>query len=94
MQQMTHIMANLQAAPSSEASILPASKNPWVKEPDCFERTKPFKFCSFIQSCSLIFHNDMENFFEDKKNALYSPSFLTGRTAKWIEPYISNITNT
>ncbi|MBW0485235.1 hypothetical protein O181_024950 [Austropuccinia psidii MF-1] len=82
MQQMTHIMVNLQAAPSSEASIQPAFKKPSVKEPDGFEGTKPFKFWSFIQSFHLFFHNDKENFFEKKKNALYSPSFLTGRTAK------------
>ncbi|MBW0462902.1 hypothetical protein O181_002617 [Austropuccinia psidii MF-1] len=36
MKQMTHIMANIQSASSSEASIPPASKTPSMKEPDCF----------------------------------------------------------
>ncbi|MBW0517834.1 hypothetical protein O181_057549 [Austropuccinia psidii MF-1] len=34
-----------------------------------------------------------ENFFEDRKKLLYSTSFHIGRAAKWIEPYISNLTN-
>ncbi|MBW0579795.1 hypothetical protein O181_119510 [Austropuccinia psidii MF-1] len=33
------------------------------------------------------------NFFPDRKKALYSTSFLTGRAGKWIEPYLSNISN-
>ncbi|MBW0511780.1 hypothetical protein O181_051495 [Austropuccinia psidii MF-1] len=48
---------------------------------------------SFIQSSQLIFHNDPANFFQDRKNVLYSTSFLIGRAAKWIEPYLSNLTN-
>ncbi|MBW0569946.1 hypothetical protein O181_109661 [Austropuccinia psidii MF-1] len=60
MQQMTQIMANLQAASSSESSIQPAFKNPSMKASECFCGTQPFKFRSFIQSCQLIFHNDLE----------------------------------
>ncbi|MBW0470223.1 hypothetical protein O181_009938 [Austropuccinia psidii MF-1] len=34
-----------------------------------------------------------ENPFSDRKKVLYSAFFLTGRAAKWIEPYLSNISN-
>ncbi|MBW0557201.1 hypothetical protein O181_096916 [Austropuccinia psidii MF-1] len=34
-----------------------------------------------------------ENFFSDRIKVLYSTSFLTGRAGKWIEPYLSNISN-
>ncbi|MBW0543249.1 hypothetical protein O181_082964 [Austropuccinia psidii MF-1] len=43
MQQMTQIMANLQAASSSEASRPPAFKTPSMKAPECFDGTQPFK---------------------------------------------------
>ncbi|MBW0553731.1 hypothetical protein O181_093446 [Austropuccinia psidii MF-1] len=92
-QQMTQIMANLQEASSSEASIPPAFKTPSMKEPECFYGTQPFKVRSFIQSCQLIFHNDPENFSQDRKEGLCSTSFLIGRAEKWIEPYLSNLTN-
>ncbi|MBW0516112.1 hypothetical protein O181_055827 [Austropuccinia psidii MF-1] len=61
MQQMTQIMTNLQAASSSEASRPQACKTPSMKAPECFDGAKPFKVRSFIQSCKLIFHNDLEN---------------------------------
>ncbi|MBW0480918.1 hypothetical protein O181_020633 [Austropuccinia psidii MF-1] len=93
MQQMNKIMANLQPSSSSEASRAPAFKNPSMKEPECFDVTQPFKFRSFIQSYQLIFHNDQANFSQDRKKVLYSTSFLIGRAKKWIEPYLSNITN-
>ncbi|MBW0492074.1 hypothetical protein O181_031789 [Austropuccinia psidii MF-1] len=93
MQQMTQIMANLQAASSSEASRPPAFKTPSMKAPECFDGTQPFKVRSFIQSCQLIFHNDLEKLSQDRKKVLYSTSFLIGRAAKWIEPYLSNLTN-
>ncbi|MBW0552404.1 hypothetical protein O181_092119 [Austropuccinia psidii MF-1] len=51
MNQMTQIMANIQAASSSEASRPPAFKNPFIKAPECFDGTQPFKFGSFMQSC-------------------------------------------
>ncbi|MBW0530552.1 hypothetical protein O181_070267 [Austropuccinia psidii MF-1] len=44
MQQMTQIMANLQAD-----SRPPAFKTPSMKEPDCFYGTQHFKARSFIQ---------------------------------------------
>ncbi|MBW0560151.1 hypothetical protein O181_099866 [Austropuccinia psidii MF-1] len=81
------------AASSSEASRPPAFKTPSMKAPECFDETQPFKFRSFIQSCQLIFHNDPENFSEDRKKVLFATSFLIGRAAKWIEPYLSNPTN-
>ncbi|MBW0539957.1 hypothetical protein O181_079672 [Austropuccinia psidii MF-1] len=93
MQKMTQIVANLQAALSSEASIPPAFKTPSMKAPECFDGTKPIKVRSFIQSCQLIFDNDPANFSEERKKILYSTSFLIGRAAKWIQPYLSNLTN-
>ncbi|MBW0490023.1 hypothetical protein O181_029738 [Austropuccinia psidii MF-1] len=93
MQQMTQIMANLQEASSSESSRPPAFKTPSMKAPECFYGTQPFKVRSFIQSCQLIFHNDPANFSQDRKKVLYATSFLTGRASKWIEPYLSNLTN-
>ncbi|MBW0519641.1 hypothetical protein O181_059356 [Austropuccinia psidii MF-1] len=68
-------------------------KTPSMVAQECIDGTQPFKLRSFIQSFQLIFHNDKENLSEDRKEALYSTSFLIGRAAKWIEPYISNLTN-
>ncbi|MBW0528036.1 hypothetical protein O181_067751 [Austropuccinia psidii MF-1] len=93
MQQMTQIMANLQADSSSGSSRPPAFKTPSMKAPECFDGTQPFKFRSFLQSCQLTFHNDPANFSQDRKMVLYATSFLIGRAAKWIEPYLSNLTN-
>ncbi|MBW0490093.1 hypothetical protein O181_029808 [Austropuccinia psidii MF-1] len=93
MQQMTQIMANLQAAASSKFSRPQAFKTPSMKGPECFYGTQPFKVRSFIQSSQLIFHNDLANFSQDRKKVLYVTSFLAGRAAKWIEPYLSNLTN-
>ncbi|MBW0548557.1 hypothetical protein O181_088272 [Austropuccinia psidii MF-1] len=91
--QMTQIMANLQAAASSEVSRPPAFKTPSMKALECFDGTQTFKVGSFIQSCQLIFHNDLENFSQDRKKVLYATSFLVGRASKWIEPYLSNLNN-
>ncbi|MBW0587919.1 hypothetical protein O181_127634 [Austropuccinia psidii MF-1] len=93
MQQMTQIMANLEAASSSEASRPPAFKTASMKAPECFDGTQPFKVRSFIQSCQLIFHNYPASFAQDRKKFLYATSFLIGRASKWIEPYLSNLTN-
>ncbi|MBW0502129.1 hypothetical protein O181_041844 [Austropuccinia psidii MF-1] len=92
MQKMTQIMANLQEASSSESSRQPAFKTPSMKAPERFDGTQAFKVRSFIQSCQLIFHNDLENFSQERKKVLYATSFLIGRAAKWIEPYFSNLT--
>ncbi|MBW0498754.1 hypothetical protein O181_038469 [Austropuccinia psidii MF-1] len=93
LQKMTQIMANLQADASSKFSRPPAFMNPSMKAPECFDGTQPFKVRSFIQSCQLIFHNDPANFSQDRKKVLYATSFLVGRAQKWIEPYLSNLTN-
>ncbi|MBW0535259.1 hypothetical protein O181_074974 [Austropuccinia psidii MF-1] len=86
-------MANLQEASASESSRTPAFKTESMKAPECFDGTQPFKVRSFIQSCQLIFHNDPETFSQDRKKVLYATSFLIGRAAEWIEPYLSNLTN-
>ncbi|MBW0590818.1 hypothetical protein O181_130533 [Austropuccinia psidii MF-1] len=93
MQQMTQIMANLQEASSSDSSRPPAFKTQSMKAPECFDGTQTFKVRSFIQSYQLIFHNYLENFSQDGNKVRYATSFLIGRDAKWIEPYLSNLTN-
>ncbi|MBW0469636.1 hypothetical protein O181_009351 [Austropuccinia psidii MF-1] len=93
MQQITQIMVNTQADSSAESSRPAAFKTPSLKAPECFDGTQPFKVRSFIQSCKLIFHNDLANFSQDSKKFLYYTSLLIGRASKWIEPYISNLTN-
>ncbi|MBW0554316.1 hypothetical protein O181_094031 [Austropuccinia psidii MF-1] len=93
MQRMTQIMANFQAASSSEASRPPAFKTLSMKAPECLDGTQPFKARSFIQYFQLIFHNDLENFPQDRKKVLYATSFLIGKAAKFIEAYLSNLTN-
>ncbi|MBW0495727.1 hypothetical protein O181_035442 [Austropuccinia psidii MF-1] len=64
-----------------------------MKAPECFYGTQLFKVRSFIQYCQLIFHNYLANFSQGRNKALYATSFLIGRGAKWIEPYLSNLTN-
>ncbi|MBW0472736.1 hypothetical protein O181_012451 [Austropuccinia psidii MF-1] len=93
MQQMTQIIANLQEDSSSDLSRPPAFKTTSMKAPECFDGNKPFKVRSFIQSCQLIFHNDLENLSQDRKKVLHATSFLIGRAENWIEPYLSNLTN-
>ncbi|MBW0506793.1 hypothetical protein O181_046508 [Austropuccinia psidii MF-1] len=57
MQQMTQIMANLEAAPLSESSRPPAFKTSSIKAPEFFDGTQPFKVRSFIQYTQLILYN-------------------------------------
>ncbi|MBW0464517.1 hypothetical protein O181_004232 [Austropuccinia psidii MF-1] len=57
-QQMSHIMGNIQPSSSSEASRPPAFNSPSMKEPDFFDGTQPFRVRSFIQSFQPMFHND------------------------------------
>ncbi|MBW0554214.1 hypothetical protein O181_093929 [Austropuccinia psidii MF-1] len=94
MEQLTQFMGQLtQAVSPRDTSKVTAFKTPSMKAPDSFDGTKAHKLRGFIQSCQLIFHNDPANFFSDRKKVLYSTSFLTGRAGKWIEPYLSNISN-
>ncbi|MBW0521424.1 hypothetical protein O181_061139 [Austropuccinia psidii MF-1] len=72
MQQITQIMANLQAASVSESSTPPAFKTPSMKAPEGFDCTQPFKVRSLIQSCQLIYHNDPKKFSQDRKNVFYA----------------------
>ncbi|MBW0463979.1 hypothetical protein O181_003694 [Austropuccinia psidii MF-1] len=83
----------IQAVSPRDISKDPAFKTPLMKAPDSSDGTQAHRLRGFIQSCQLIFHSDPENFFFERKNVLYSTSFLTGRTGKWIEPYLSNISN-
>ncbi|MBW0490706.1 hypothetical protein O181_030421 [Austropuccinia psidii MF-1] len=48
MLKMTHIIANIQEASSSEGSRPPAFKTPSMKAPECFDGTQTIKVRSFI----------------------------------------------
>ncbi|MBW0504213.1 hypothetical protein O181_043928 [Austropuccinia psidii MF-1] len=94
MDQMTEFMGKLtQAVSPRDTSKAPAFKTPSMKAPDSFDGTKAYKLRGFIQSCQLIFDNDPENLSSDRKKIFHSISFLTGRAGKWIEPFLSNISN-
>ncbi|MBW0574913.1 hypothetical protein O181_114628 [Austropuccinia psidii MF-1] len=94
MEQMTQFMGKLTQEVSPRDNFkAPAFKTPSMKAPDSFDGTQAHKLRGLSQSCQLIFHNDAENFFSDRKKVLYSTLFLTGRAGKWIEPYLSNISN-
>ncbi|MBW0573356.1 hypothetical protein O181_113071 [Austropuccinia psidii MF-1] len=94
MEKMSQFMGQLtQALTPRDNSKAPAFKTPSMKAPGSFDGTQAHKLRGFIQYCQLIFHNDPENFFSDRKKVLYSTFFLTGRAGKWIEPYLSNISN-
>ncbi|MBW0473496.1 hypothetical protein O181_013211 [Austropuccinia psidii MF-1] len=72
-QQMTQIIANLQAASSSEASRPPAFKTPSMKAPECFDGIQPFNkessLCHFIshwQDCKMtLFESQLFTLFGD-----------------------------
>ncbi|MBW0497202.1 hypothetical protein O181_036917 [Austropuccinia psidii MF-1] len=94
MEKKATIMGQLsQAEAPRDNSKAPAFKTPSMKAPDSFYGTQDHNLRGFIQSCQLIFHNDPENFFSDRKKVLYSTSFLTGRAGKWIEHYLASISN-
>ncbi|MBW0546672.1 hypothetical protein O181_086387 [Austropuccinia psidii MF-1] len=94
MEQMATIMGQLtQAEAPRDNSKAPAFNTPLIKAPDSFNGSQAHKLRGFIQSCQLIFHNEPENLFSDRKKVLYSTYFLTGRAGKWIEPYLSNLSN-
>ncbi|MBW0462647.1 hypothetical protein O181_002362, partial [Austropuccinia psidii MF-1] len=73
MEKMTQLMGQLTLGVStSDDSRAPEFKNPLMKEPDYFDGTQAHKLRAFIQFCQLIFHNDPENFFSDRKKVLLS----------------------
>ncbi|MBW0511961.1 hypothetical protein O181_051676 [Austropuccinia psidii MF-1] len=76
MQQITQIMANLQEASSLESSRPPAFKTLSMKEPKLFDGTQPFKARRFIQSCQLIFHNDLGNCCQTGRKSFMPLHFL------------------
>ncbi|MBW0578840.1 hypothetical protein O181_118555 [Austropuccinia psidii MF-1] len=94
MEKMATIMGQLsQAAAPRDNYKASAFKTTSMKAPDSFDSTQAHKLRGFIQYLQLIFHNDPANAFSDRKKVLYSTSFLTGRAGKWIETYLSNISN-
>ncbi|MBW0489677.1 hypothetical protein O181_029392 [Austropuccinia psidii MF-1] len=87
MEQMTQLIGQLtQAVTPRDNYKAPAFKTPSMKPPDSFDGTQAHKLRGFVQSCQLVFHNDPENFFSDRKKVLYSTSFLTGRDGNGLNP--------
>ncbi|MBW0528979.1 hypothetical protein O181_068694 [Austropuccinia psidii MF-1] len=83
MEQMAQFMGQLtQAVAPRDNCKAPEFKTPSMKAPDSFDGTQAHELRGFIQSCQLIFHNDPENFFPDRKKILCLTSFLTGRSGK------------
>ncbi|MBW0552783.1 hypothetical protein O181_092498 [Austropuccinia psidii MF-1] len=71
-EQMATIMGQLsQEASPKDNYKAPPFKTPSMKAPDPFDGTPAHKLRGFIQSCKLIFHNELEYFFSDRKKALY-----------------------
>ncbi|MBW0523287.1 hypothetical protein O181_063002 [Austropuccinia psidii MF-1] len=94
MEQMNQLIGKItQGVAPRDNSKAPASKTSAMKSPDSFGGTKAHKLRVFTQSCQLIFHNYPENLFSERKEALYSTSFFTGRAGKCIKSYLSNISN-
>ncbi|MBW0506096.1 hypothetical protein O181_045811 [Austropuccinia psidii MF-1] len=88
MEQIATIMGQLsQAAAPRDNSKAPAFKVQPMKAPDSSDGTQAHKLKGSMHSCQLIFYNYPANFFSDRKKV------LTGRAGKWIEPYLSNISN-
>ncbi|MBW0586721.1 hypothetical protein O181_126436 [Austropuccinia psidii MF-1] len=54
MQQMTHIMATIQAASSSESSRPPAFKTTFMKAPECLDGTQPSKSEASLSPANLF----------------------------------------
>ncbi|MBW0533973.1 hypothetical protein O181_073688 [Austropuccinia psidii MF-1] len=93
-EQMAKFIGNLaQGVDPRHKSAAPRFKTPSLKAPDSFDGTQVHKLRVFIKSCELLFHNDPENFFPNRKKGLYSTSCLTGRAGNWIEPYISKFSS-
>ncbi|MBW0472091.1 hypothetical protein O181_011806 [Austropuccinia psidii MF-1] len=94
MEHMTQFMGQLtQEINSRGNSKAPAFKTPSMKAPDYFDGTQARKLRVVIQSCKMIFHNYPESFISDRKEVLYSTSFLFGRAGNRMEPYLPNISH-
>ncbi|MBW0470006.1 hypothetical protein O181_009721 [Austropuccinia psidii MF-1] len=94
MEQITQLMGQLTQAVSPRDNSKAASfKTPSMKAPDSFDGTQAHKLRVYIQFWKLILHNYPANFFSERNKVLYSTSFLIGRACKWIESYLSKISN-
>ncbi|MBW0555882.1 hypothetical protein O181_095597 [Austropuccinia psidii MF-1] len=83
MEQMNKLMQKITQAVSPRNNYRAAEfKTPSVNTPHSFHGNKAHKLRELIHSYKLIFHNDPEEFFSDKKKALSSASFLTDRARK------------
>ena len=94
MTQVLAMMAQILATRTpTTASEGPVFRTPSMKAPDSFDRTNPSKLRGYIQSCNLIFHNDIRSFPNDRRKVIYAVGYLSGKCAKWIEPFLSKLGN-
>ena len=95
MTQILAVMTQLLAAQARPASVPegPAFRTPSMRAPDNFDGTNPSKLRGYIQSCNLIFHNDLRSFPNDRRKVIYAAGYLSGKCSKWIEPYLSQLGN-
>ncbi|MBW0465293.1 hypothetical protein O181_005008 [Austropuccinia psidii MF-1] len=75
MQQMTKIMANLQAASSSEALRPPAFKTPSMKAPECFDGLNPSRNAKWIEHYLSNLNNQDPGYLHNSWNLLESQLF-------------------
>ncbi|MBW0518386.1 hypothetical protein O181_058101 [Austropuccinia psidii MF-1] len=72
MEQIAQFMGQLAQAITPRENLKALEfKTPSMKAPDYFDGTQAHKLRGFIQSCQLIFHNDPESSFSDRKKVLY-----------------------
>ncbi|MBW0497033.1 hypothetical protein O181_036748, partial [Austropuccinia psidii MF-1] len=88
---MTQIMANLQAAASSEVSRPPAFKTPSMQAPECFDGTQPFKAylsnlnnqdSSYLLNSWSLFESQLFTLFGDQNEVRKAEAKLDGLRMK------------
>ena len=95
MTQILAVMPQLLAAQARPASAPegPTFRTPSMRAPDNFDGTNPSKLRAYIQSSNLIFHNNQRSFPNDRQKVIYAVGYLTGKCAKWIKPFLSQLEN-
>ena len=77
----------------SQSTDSKSSKVPDVKKPDVFNGSSAEDLRQFIRQCKLNFSNDPSLFATDRKKCAYAASYLVGKAADWIAPYLDDIEN-
>ena len=77
----------------AHASDSKSSKVPDVKKPDVFNGSSAEELRQFVRQFKLNFSNDPSLFATDRKKCAYATSYLVGKAADWIVPYLDDIKN-